>query len=190
MISTHAPAGGATKAPSPSRRDFKTFLLTPLREGRPSHQGGRPDRAHFYSRPCGRGDVNFFSGLFGGAKISTHAPAGGATVDDSRNERNVLISTHAPAGGATNVAEDDDAGIRISTHAPAGGATSLLSSSPTSKGNFYSRPCGRGDAPSSALTCSAVTFLLTPLREGRQDAYGLFLDADSISTHAPAGGAT
>ena len=34
------------------------FLLTPLREGRPSQCRGRrlPDN-YFYSRPCGRGDA-------------------------------------------------------------------------------------------------------------------------------------
>ena len=56
IISTHAPAGGATRASSlPSC-----------------------GRTNFYSRPCGRGD------RFGASHptfldISTHAPAGGAT---------------------------------------------------------------------------------------------------------------
>ena len=35
-----------------------------------------------------------------------------------------------------------------------------------------------------------VTFLLTPLREGRHAVIGIALDGDIISTHAPAGGAT
>ena len=33
--------------------------------------------------------------------ISTHAPAGGATVHTAEEMRRVRISTHAPAGGAT-----------------------------------------------------------------------------------------
>ena len=39
--------------------------------------------------------------------------------------------------------------------------------------NFYSRPCGRGDARRPLRTGTSATFLLTPLREGRQGADGL-----------------
>ena len=56
------------------------FLLTPLREGRRgASRMARHRTQDFYSRPCGRGDVFAAEAdlLFG--KISTHAPAGGAT---------------------------------------------------------------------------------------------------------------
>ena len=78
--------------------------------------------------------------------------------------------------------------------------------------NFYSRPCGRGDQDGFLAARILLPFLLTPLREGRRrpprrhSPSGLFLltplregrpDPDagvehllSISTHAPAGGAT
>ena len=36
---------------------------------------------HFYSRPCGRGDAAIKNRNIGYDMISTHAPAGGATVD-------------------------------------------------------------------------------------------------------------
>ena len=100
----------------------------------------------------------------------------------------------------------------ISTHAPAGGATEILSVSRFHGLHFYSRPCGRGDARRPLRTGTSATFLLTPLREGRQGADGLLhkdistflltplregrparsarLHGPSISTHAPAGGAT
>ena len=79
-------------------------------------------------------------------EISTHAPAGGATVfrsapllkrspflltplregrrkQDLHRVVRVRISTHAPAGGAT-FPRLTEAGVEnISTHAPAGGAT-------------------------------------------------------------------
>ena len=77
---------------------------------------------------------------------------------------------------------------------------------------FYSRPCGRGDTPSLTSPSTVILFLLTPLREGRrkrptQNPYpSRFLLTPlregrlaavcakfprySISTHAPAGGAT
>ena len=59
LISTHAPAGGATII-SGQPGLGKTFLLTPLREGRPPRGGkSNPLSPYFYSRPCGRGDSNF-----------------------------------------------------------------------------------------------------------------------------------
>ena len=57
MISTHAPAGGATP------RAGKSVRCTP----------------YFYSRPCGRGDSGAHGYRFTRQNISTHAPAGGAT---------------------------------------------------------------------------------------------------------------
>ena len=80
LISTHAPAGGATCRAcviifvpvafllTPLREgrhalsslfsaSIRSFLLTPLREGRPSKvQSALLGSVHFYSRPCGRGD--------------------------------------------------------------------------------------------------------------------------------------
>ena len=39
-----------------SRSCPRRFLLTPLREGRPGESGKLLQKDHFYSRPCGRGD--------------------------------------------------------------------------------------------------------------------------------------
>ena len=84
QISTHAPAGGATrKHLIVVFHTTEQFLLTPLREGRHGIARVRPEQrgvflltplregrlaavypywlvaSHFYSRPCGRGDSNF-----------------------------------------------------------------------------------------------------------------------------------
>ena len=124
LISTHAPAGGATSSSLSSRHSRSVFLLTPLREGR------RKAVCHRHV----------------GAVISTHAPAGGATIDAMNCGFRSIISTHAPAGGATGL-QLQAAGIPpISTHAPAGGATWA----------------------SSQMRTNICGFLLTPLREGRQ----------------------
>ena len=80
-ISTHAPAGGATQQQKSLRMHRLVFLLTPLREGRPCRASGCGILfVDFYSRPCGRGDR--CAPRPGGVldEISTHAPAGGATV--------------------------------------------------------------------------------------------------------------
>ena len=80
-ISTHAPAGGATRGTS-----CPCLSL-----------------CNFYSRPCGRGDLRDFPVFHVGIAISTHAPAGGATIGPhSFRKVYAVISTHAPAGGATN----------------------------------------------------------------------------------------
>ena len=57
--------------------------------------------------------------------------------------------------------------------------------------HFYSRPCGRGDDGKFHIPITQQEFLLTPLREGRR---AVAVDGTdylkTISTHAPAGGAT
>ena len=77
------------------------------------------------------------------------------------------ISTHAPAGGATQ-----------RTRATSQVTTAFLLT-PLREGrlhrracvqlekDFYSRPCGRGDAATAANVGAVTVFLLTPLREGR-----------------------
>ena len=79
--------------------------------------------------------------------------------------------------------------------------------------HFYSRPCGRGDivalltisasppflltplregrpAQIASISIVQLLFLLTPLREGRRDRRMPAAASRTISTHAPAGGAT
>ena len=57
--------------------------------------------------------------------------------------------------------------------------------------DFYSRPCGRGDSKASSTSLYHELFLLTPLREGRLViATPNAAVLATISTHAPAGGAT
>ena len=168
-ISTHAPAGGATWMIRSYKGGGLIFLLTPLREG----------RLYRWYRKNGCGE------------ISTHAPAGGATWDGQRFLVLGTISTHAPAGGATGAAASgffhllvflltplregrhneraERNGIKfISTHAPAGGATRCAARDKHGQADFYSRPCGRGDLSAYRIVSRGYGFLLTPLREGRQ----------------------
>ena len=63
-----------------------TFLLTPLREGRLAGFVAVCVSGNFYSRPCGRGDKKAWNA-----------------------SKNLIISTHAPAGGATVIAAGFDA---------------------------------------------------------------------------------
>ena len=81
------------------------FLLTPLREGRRR------------SRPACRM----------GSRISTHAPAGGATAGHERDRRSGKQFLLTPLReGRPGVRRKCSARNPISTHAPAGGATAIF----------------------------------------------------------------
>ena len=100
------------------------------------------------------------------------------------------ISTHAPAGGATALSDLVDAVREISTHAPAGGATCSATVAVAIVLPFLLTPLREGRLKSNYMASAAWLFLLTPLREGRLARSGLLVATCQISTHAPAGGAT
>ena len=144
-ISTHAPAGGATIWRRGRSRQICHFYSRPCGRGDIRRYGPAHSAGNFYSRPCGRGDTAALR-CRSCKKISTHAPAGGATRYNAAdpgtgrdfysrpcgrgdlavfqlNAGQIGISTHAPAGGATFVPDIEANVTGISTHAPAGGAT-------------------------------------------------------------------
>ena len=147
-------------------------------------------------------------------KISTHAPAGGATAPPASAAPPRFHFYSRPCGRGDYIVHHKRALTPISTHAPAGGATSRSRCCHRSPRYFYSRPCGRGDVIRRLILITTSVFLLTPLREGRRspcmatstssshfysrpcgrgDQRGcLFFGMKrmNISTHAPAGGAT
>ena len=190
MISTHAPAGGATQPSRPIRppafyfysrpcgrgdlrRDpddssTSRFLLTPLREGRPESRVSVGARRHyFYSRPCGRGDgdpVNVWA-MF--KFLLTPLREGRRKESSASDMMFAFLLTPLREGRQRKR-------IWRQKHL----------------GNFYSRPCGRGDRRMSLMQKSSKQFLLTPLREGRRQGSFRHLFCSQISTHAPAGGAT
>ena len=123
-----------------------TFLLTPLREGRHAGATSSAASSNFYSRPCGRGDGFPQFTKETSDKISTHAPAGGATADAGAKFTPVLTFLLTPLRegrrwlpgtccaavlflltplreGRLRNADDLPRLFVISTHAPAGGAT-------------------------------------------------------------------
>ena len=144
------------------------FLLTPLREGRQKFLHQLEAQCDFYSRPCGRGDLRDFPVFHVGIAISTHAPAGGATIGPhSFRKVYAVISTHAPAGGATPVSHTEGEAIALFLLTPLREGRLELDVLALCLVDFYSRPCGRGDFSQSPVGLPGV-----------------------ISTHAPAGGAT
>ena len=80
---------------------FWKFLLTPLREGRPAPQHRRSQSPNFYSRPCGRGDEIADAELAKRVKFLLTPLREGRQSQKRQEQSTQGISTHAPAGGAT-----------------------------------------------------------------------------------------
>ena len=158
---------GRLYLPFPCRRCFAAFLLTPLREGRQIIRKyfGLPEQ--FLLTPLREGRQARQAGALCGADFYSR-PCG-------RGDKHIRLIRPHPV---------------ISTHAPAGGATGSRARHSGVLHDFYSRPCGRGDIALVNDIPRSLVFLLTPLREGRRTGRSPGCRKESISTHAPAGGAT
>ena len=144
------------------------FYSRPCGRGDEAGRGNKYALRYFYSRPCGRGDSPTLSSSMPNESFLLTPLREGRRARRGRCCRKGKISTHAPAGGATRP------------------SCLLVKRS----GNFYSRPCGRGDRRHSFGVSAPRSFLLTPLREGRRFQRDGGAGVYVISTHAPAGGAT
>ena len=124
VISTHAPAGGATKPYFLINLIFSLFLLTPLREGRPAAGRDRKKNGRdFYSRPCGRGDRGRSKSRRKGIDFYSR-PCGrgdGLCIEDIKATSTFLLT---PLREGRRARQLHRAAVRK---------------------HFYSRPCGRGD---------------------------------------------
>ena len=172
-ISTHAPAGGATKAKKAMDKG-KDFYSRPCGRGDDLHDEGVRRLCHFYSRPCGRGDrlfVCFYNGrrrflltpLREGRRACVSCPQPSPMYFYSRPcgrgdvfacevflNHAYFYSRPCGRGDARLLCDLDVRAVEISTHAPAGGAT-----------------------PADVLANKVFIFLLTPLREGRRSGFRL-----------------
>ena len=167
------------------------FLLTPLREGRPSpRRPGRPpsdisthapaggatpplsghicSNTHFYSRPCGRGDDGRSPRPAAADSYFYSRPCGRGDQarTDTVSRGRIFLLTPLREGRHFVTLTLDPAKI-ISTHAPAGGATNLSRLNPPGLRISTHAPAGGATSPPLGLGPSTL-----------------------ISTHAPAGGAT
>ena len=166
-ISTHAPAGGATRAALKSRIGD----------------------VHFYSRPCGRGD-QFFRIVGSIFNISTHAPAGGAT-HRRRNTggRYKFLLTPLREGRPAQRSSNSLTKAFLLTPLREGRRGRKLCAGKVY--HFYSRPCGRGDGRGPWAGIQPRNISTHAPAGGATDAGRAAAGApDLISTHAPAGGAT
>ncbi len=166
IISTHAPAGGATIIAECEEQGIQ-FLLTPLREGRRHDQTFELASSNFYSRPCGRGDY-----------------------DEIIKHWRFFDFYSRPCGRGDPALHQGKSQQRNFYSRPCGRGDRSVEAVIVRKNNFYSRPCGRGDTqPTSSISRRIFYFYSRPC--GRGDRMEREKeDMNSISTHAPAGGAT
>ena len=213
FISTHAPAGGATRrrrrlhtdaadfysrpcgrgdrGGRTSRDTRPGFLLTPLREGRRTIDGGLCEECRFLLTPLREGRP-------ASGTISVHVSLFLLTpLREGRRVRNgergcaPLDFYSRPCGRGDKIVIVYGWGkSTISTHAPAGGATRLIASSNPIWFLFLLTPLREGRPEGLGQGFSREIFLLTPLREGRLKGGVVMSPINFISTHAPAGGAT
>ena len=129
IISTHAPAGGATQ-------DYHRYPRhRPISTHAPAGGATRISTAsncwstYFYSRPCGRGDC---------CPFLRRPPCRRFLLTPLREGRRHTALRRGLADF-------------ISTHAPAGGATRRDGRPQPAARHFYSRPCGRGDIIASRI---------------------------------------
>ena len=122
-------------------------------------------------------------------KVSTHAPAGGATPGRIKWQAQPSVSTHAPARGATCCGFTTKLKQNVSTHAPARGATPH-SKYPWSGCQVSTHAPARGATAGESLTDILTKFQPTHLREVRPTKKFLLAVTLAVSTHAPARGAT
>ncbi len=167
-ISTHAPAGGATLRGLIILGAIYDFYSRPCGRGDrsrpPAGQGG----SYFYSRPCGRGDARLRMLLCFLPQFLLTPLREGRRGHGGHDINGAAYFYSRPCGRG-----DVDRLAEV-VHEP----------------NFYSRPCGRGDEAARRRINERIEFLLTPLREGRRGTITGIPTGGTISTHAPAGGAT
>ena len=191
-ISTHAPAGGATRSGIKKsgsaayfysrpcgRGDSKAsstslyhelFLLTPLREGRRPPMICAVWHSQFLLTPLREGRRR--PGVLRQRGIhnfySRPCGRGGSASSATLRPATAIFLLPPLREGRPGSRPGKSFAHGISTHAPAGGATKGKTVSISNLQNFYSRPCGRGDMIGRSCTKCRKSFLLTPLREGRR----------------------
>ena len=123
---------------------------------------------NFYSRPCGRGDLEQEGVTMEMKIISTHAPAGGATSLACSWSMSIILFLLTPLReGRQKIKAGQHVSNLFLLTPLREGRRAADPEGLRGKGYFYSRPCGRGDRYANLEKRDREKFLLTPLREGR-----------------------
>ena len=166
LVSIHAPARGATSTCSHSTWCYR-----------------------FNPRPCARGDALKRRTMLSLSVFQSTPLREGRPFAAAAAARDAAVSIHAPARGATSFAPSSGiAGISFNPRPCARGDLARALHAAGVAG-FNPRPCARGDVTTKPPATSRW-FQSTPLREGRQPRPCRHRDAQGVSIHAPARGAT
>ena len=123
-------------------------------------------------------------------RVSTHAPAWGATHKSYYQFAGVVVSIHAPAWGATKTQEEDLRHQIVSTHAPAWGATQEESIVGAGISKFQPT-LPHGERLLMVTNEKEISMFQPTLPHGeRPESNGTSTFSWNVSTHAPAWGAT
>ena len=211
LVSTHAPAWGATRIVRKGGLD-EVFQPTRPHGARQKLQVKPFKILSFNPRARMGRDVQYDDRHLCLVRVSTHAPAWGATHTHDPIFSFYVVSTHAPAWGATRIRimartaslmfqPTRPHGARprpmailakieyVSTHAPAWGATSTLLHEMVHSTGF--NPRARMGRDLAQLTSISQPSSFNPrARMGRDIRKTRLLPPLTVSTHAPAWGAT
>ena len=139
------PCGRGDRDGAPTCAWRASFLLTPLREGRPVELWPIPPHWIFLLTPLREGRLPSGSQIIPADQFLLTPLREGRHHPDPTGDRPDTISTHAPAGGATV----DKIGLfKVQQHfysRPCGRGDGQRGQQRTHQHDFYSRPCGRGD---------------------------------------------
>ena len=167
VISTHAPAGGATLGIDIHSFLMRNFYSRPCGRGDSRRRSWPKPKRNFYSRPCGRGDPLTIADEYDQAGISTHAPAGGATIPTSIFLVDLKNFYSRPCGRGDQPAADVAEVVHDFYSRPCGrGDSRPPFLRQTLQSYFYSRPCGRGDADRAEALRERLYFYSRPCGRG------------------------
>jgi len=209
-VSTHAPAWGATDGFAQAWNHTK-FQPTPPRGGRPTcwrsfcrrsmfqptpPRGGRRVEAlinalvdGFQPTPPRGGRLSGFGSIIQPERVSTHAPAWGATLPDKLFPDGLTVSTHAPAWGATYELTDEECNTRMfQPTPPRGGRQPPLFHIREVRSCFNPRPRVGGDGHSLGPQTPDDGFQPTPPRGGRHHLFSFPAPGSKFQPTPPRGG--
>ncbi len=212
LVSTRAPAWGATCVVSGTLSRRCWFQLAPPRGGRRVRRGLLFAIIMVSTRAPAWGATSVSVHVVFEAVVSTRAPAWGATliptvrrggrfgfqlapprggrlIETSVQLNGSEVSTRAPAWGATYAATDWAAGgDGFNSRPRVGGDWNTRSSRSWALTSFNSRPRVGGDPPSASCKEARTMFQLAPPRGGRPDPARLKVEEFMFQLAPPRGG--
>ena len=169
---------------------FQISIPAPARGATSTACGRRTSADYFNSRPCARGDDLPFICVFHRIQFQFPPLREGRQVTALDRIDQLLFQFPPLREGRHAIVNSGRKDAFISIPAPARGATMCMVPLNSLSGYFNSRPCARGDLPSSPGWTSSTISIPAPARGATWGDRCLCRGANAISIPAPARGAT